>query len=75
MSKKWAISLVLLGEAVIYLILLVGVPALESTINCPTCNVREFISTPLILYLLPGLIGLGIIVLIWKKGGDEKCIK
>ena len=72
MSRKWAILLVLLGEAVIYLILLVGLPALESTIDCPACNVREFVSTPLILYLLPGLIGLGIIVLICSKKGVSK---
>jgi len=71
MNRKWATLLVLLGEAVMYLILLVGLPAFERTL-CPTCNTRELISTPLFLYLLPGLIGLGIIVLIWKQKEEVK---
>ena len=72
MSKKWAILLVLLGEALVYLFLLVGVPALENIPFCPTCNTRELFDTPLILYFVPGLIGLLLIVVILKQEREGK---
>lgn len=71
MSRKWAISLILGAEVLIYLFLLVGIPLIEKAL-CPTCNTRELFTTPLILYLLPGLIGLGIIALIWKQKKEVK---
>ena len=73
MTKKWAVLLVIVGEALVYLFLLVGLPAIESAFICDTCNVREVFGKPLLLYLTPGLIGLLLLVLIWKqrKGGKD----
>jgi len=75
MSKKWAISLVLLGEALIYLFLFVGVSALEDLILCPTCTARELFPTPLALYFVPGLIGLLFIVVILKQKKENGKLK
>lgn len=72
MSKKWAVLLVFLAEAFIYLFLLVGLPILESAVFCPTCNAREIFAPPLILYFIPGLIGLLLIVVIWKQKREAK---
>jgi len=72
MNKKLAISLVLLMEALVYLFLLVGMPALEGALFCPTCNARELFAPPLILYFMPGLIGLLFIVVIWKQRKEVK---
>lgn len=72
MSKKLAIFLVLSGEVLVYLFLLVGMPILESAVFCPTCTAKELFAPPLILYFVPGLIGLLLIVLILKQKEEVK---
>lgn len=72
MSKKWAVLIVLGIEVIVYLFLLVGVPAFEGTILCPTCNIREILAPPLVLYFIPGLIGIFMLALIWKQKKEVK---
>ena len=67
MSKKMAISLVLLVEVLVYLFLFVGVPALENFTACPECNAMELPSARPFLYFIPGLVGLVMILGIWKQ--------
>jgi len=67
MSKKRAVLLVLLAEAVIYLVLLVGLPAFENAVLCSTAYGETVTFTaPLILYFMPGLIGLLLIMVILR---------
>ena len=90
-NKKLAISMVMVVMAVIYLFLLVGLPALENmilpcgssnlseTANFTTSNItvdwivgpavdirpdRERFKAPLIIYFVPGLVGIYAIVII-----------
>ena len=70
MSKKKSLLLVLGVEALIYLFLLVGVPAFAEAFICDTCNARELFPTPLVVYFTPGLIGLIFVLLIWKQKGE-----
>jgi len=70
-NKKLAILLVIAGEALVYLFLFVGLPAFEAAVICPTCNARELFPTPLILYFMPGLIGVLLIILVWKQKQKE----
>ena len=67
MRKRWSITLVVLAEALLYLFLLVGILAIAEAFICPTCNIREMVPTPLIVYLTPGIIGLLLIVVICKQ--------
>ena len=95
MNKKLAILLTMVGIAVVYLFLLVGVPALEDAMppcgDIPVANVtvnltadlrsvgppldfrpyREKYKAPLILYLVPGLVGIAFVVVILKQKGGE----
>lgn len=65
MRKKWAISLVLAGEALIYLFLLVGLPMFSEWLySCSTCTGGRDLGTPWVLYVIPGLIGIWFIVAI-----------
>ena len=66
MSKKTAISIVLGLEAVVYLFLFVGLPAIEEAM-CATCGFTEEYAAPLILYIVPGLIGLLMLLVIAQK--------
>jgi uncharacterized membrane protein len=72
MSKKKSIILVVLAEALVYLLLLVGIPAIAKALICSTCNFRELMPTPLIVYLLPGLIGIFFIMVILKQKREVK---
>ena len=67
MSKKRAVLLVLVVEVFVYLFLLVGLPAFENAVSCYTLSSRELFALPLILYFMPGLIGLFLIVVIFKR--------
>lgn len=71
MSKKLALGIVLLVEAVVYLFLFVGIPAIEKWL-CPTCNARELFPTPWLLIATPGLIGALMCLLIWRTKPEVK---
>lgn len=95
MNKKWSILLTVVAMAMIYLFLLVGLPALGDMI--PACNsynasitinatanwspigpaldirpYREIYKIPLIIYLIPGIIGIMFIVKILTQKGEVK---
>jgi len=73
MNKKWAILLVLLGEVLIYLFLLVGLPMFaEELYSCTTCTQGRDLGTPWFLYPIPGLVGVWFIVLIIKQKKEAK---
>ena len=72
MSKRVAISLVLLIEVVVYLFLFVGVPMLEDFVACPGCDAMEMPSARPFLYFIPGLVGLVMILGIWKQKKEVK---
>ena len=63
MNKKRNIALILLGEGVLYLVLLVGLPLLTEAVT--TCsNASDEFVLPILVYFLPGLVGVWWIVLI-----------
>ena len=73
MSKKWAISLVLVGEVLIYLFLLVGIPWLKSLYA--TGIASEAFADPMFVYLThltPGLVGIFFILMIWMQKKEVK---
>jgi len=82
MNKKLAIGLVLLGGVLVYLFLLVGLPAFGAQLDNPTsplfcpddgsCNARELFTPPLILYFMPGFVVVLVIVGIWKRKKEGK---
>lgn len=74
MSKKWAILLVLLGESLIYLFLLVGLPMFaEELYSCTTCTWgRDNLGSPWFLYSVPGLFGVWFIWLIITQKKEAK---
>jgi len=73
MNKKWAILLVLVAEAVIYLFLLVGFPMFTDWVySAPDVNEVGHWRTPLILYFIPGIIGAWFIFVIIKQKKESK---
>ena len=72
MSKKMAVFLVLLAEALVYLFLFVGVPALENFVAPPDCVAMDYPSARPFLSFIPGLVGLLLLVGIWKQKKDVK---
>jgi len=67
MSKKLAILLVILGEALTYLFIFVAIPALEG-LTCPDCRAASDFEPPLFLYIIPGLVGaFSIVVILLRK--------
>jgi len=76
MSKRKAIILVILAEAVIYLFLLVGWPMfVEYFYSCATCTQgQELQAIPgvWLVYLIPGLVGALYIMLIIVKKREVK---
>ena len=73
MSKKRAILLVLLGEAIIYLFLLVGWPMFTRWFYAPT-TCTEGGNLPVIwpAYFIPALIGFWYSALILRKKKEAK---
>ena len=65
MSKKQAIAILLLVEAAVYLFIFIGLPFLESLAG-PTCTAREMFPSHPVLNSLPGVIGLLMLLGIWK---------
>jgi uncharacterized membrane protein YeaQ/YmgE (transglycosylase-associated protein family) len=68
--KKVAISITLAGVAMVYLFLLVALPALAGTLSI-ICD-SEVINTPMAMYFVPGVIGAFIIIAIWKSKKETK---
>ena len=72
LTKKWAIISVVIIEALVYLFLFVGLPAINNLAFCPTCTARELFTPPIILYCVPLLIGIVLLVVILKQKGEVK---
>ena len=74
MSKKWAISLVLVGEVLIYLFLLVGIPWFKD-MYAISSTASEAFAVPMFVFhthLTPGLVGAFLILMIWKQKKEAK---
>jgi len=76
MSKIKATVLIVLGEVVIYLLLLVALPAYQRALYCDN-NTLSMVAIygPLVVsitYLVPLFIGITMLVLIWKVIPNNK---
>lgn len=67
MSKKTAISIMAAVVVVVYLLLLVGLPALTEVVSTYPVDEPEAFATPTIMYFVPGVIGALVIIAIWKS--------
>ena len=68
MNKKRNIALIILVEGILYLALLIGLPLLtEAVVTCSYAS-DEFV-LPILVYFLPGLVGVWwiLLILFWQR--------
>lgn len=66
MTKKKAILIVLGVEVLVYLFLLVGLPTFKDMMFGPDYMERTIFAIPMFVYFVPLIIGLFMIMIIWR---------
>lgn len=75
MTKRKALILLVLVEALVYAFIIWGIPAIYNSLNiCQSCQSSRSFVPPTVLYFVPFAIGVffGVIIIRKKEGVTEK---